>query len=677
VTRHVTFISALAIAIAAALVSPSSIAIAKPVGDALCAGNTIYIVCVDNLGNIGRYTAETGPMHPAPGLNLLYGGSAQSPVTSFNSYRSFTSGTTYTQGTVAGGTNINPYATTTLIGPILAPTGVRTTWVLPGPPTTPDQITIVQDVNVNGTTFANSNVEVTTRITNTGASTVSMGIRYLWDFQIGPDDGPTFQEGASGSVHTIEANFPPPIFDFYTITNNDFGPPLYKVLGSFTGPSTAVPAPTTPTQLTYGCWPVGFATAFDYTTAGRDVSSLGSTSCVGAGSDSLVFYWWGRSATNGAISLPSQRTTTQRALLFAIPPLNQTQTTTSLSDGTQSGPIITVSAGAQVTDSATLINATANAGGSVTYTDYSEPSCTTVYANAGTKTVTNGSVPDSDPVTFNAAGTFYWQAAYSGDQGNLPSESVCDSEQVIVRAGPPASVTVNPPFDTNTVGDTHCVTATVRDAFGNPVPNVSVVFDIPTSPATGATPSTGVRTTDANGTTADFCFSSGLPGTDTIVAAVDSNGSGSQEITDMPRGTGTKTWVLPLSTQFCEVKVTEGGWIYARNRDRANFGGNAQVLADRTVLGQEEYQDQGPAQPMNVHSTRILAMTCTPDLLHATIWGEASIDGSSAIPPWLFRIDVADLDEPGSTDSYGILLSNGYNSGQQQLQGGNVQIHKN
>src|SRR3989442_13470099 len=112
-SRLLVFISALAIALAGALVTPSSIAVAaKPVGDAVCAGNTIYTVCVDDVFSKGRYTAKTGLMHPAPGLNLLFGGAANSPGTSFNSYRSFTTSTTYTQGSVPGGADISSFATT-------------------------------------------------------------------------------------------------------------------------------------------------------------------------------------------------------------------------------------------------------------------------------------------------------------------------------------------------------------------------------------------------------------------------------------------------------------------------------------------------------------------------------------------------------------------------------------
>src|SRR5207247_9434696 len=158
----------------------------RPVGDAVGAGNTIYTVDVDASGTKRRYTATTGLSHPVPGVNLLYGGAVNSPATSHSSYRSFTTGTTYTQGSFSGSFNLSPFASVTLLGT----TGIRTTYTLPGPPTTPDELLIVQDVNVNGTTLADSNVAITTTITNQGMSSVAMGIRYLWDFQLALDDGP-------------------------------------------------------------------------------------------------------------------------------------------------------------------------------------------------------------------------------------------------------------------------------------------------------------------------------------------------------------------------------------------------------------------------------------------------------------------------------------------------------
>ena len=59
--------------------------------------------------------------------------------------------------------------------------------------------------------------------------------------------------------------------------------------------------------------------------------------------------------------------------------------------------------------------------------------CTLGAQSAGTKTVTNGSVPDSDPITFNSAGDFYWQAVYSGDANNNAATSACTSEHLVVN----------------------------------------------------------------------------------------------------------------------------------------------------------------------------------------------------------------------------------------------------
>ena len=81
-------------------------------------------------------------------------------------------------------------------------------------------------------------------------------------------------------------------------------------------------------------------------------------------------------------------------------------------------PLGPVAIGAPVFDTAVLTGATATAGGTVTYTAYTNNTCTTGAIPAGTKTVTNHIVPNSDPITFTTAGTFFWQAVYSGDANN-------------------------------------------------------------------------------------------------------------------------------------------------------------------------------------------------------------------------------------------------------------------
>jgi hypothetical protein len=101
----------------------------------------------------------------------------------------------------------------------------------------------------------------------------------------------------------------------------------------------------------------------------------------------------------------------------------------------------TVNIGDPVHDSATLTGATSGAGGTVTYTVYTDNACTLSPRGAGTVTVTNGVVPDSNPLTFDHAGTFYWQAVYSGDPDNNGATSPCTSEQLVVNPNTPSIVT--------------------------------------------------------------------------------------------------------------------------------------------------------------------------------------------------------------------------------------------
>jgi hypothetical protein len=93
-----------------------------------------------------------------------------------------------------------------------------------------------------------------------------------------------------------------------------------------------------------------------------------------------------------------------------------------------------VDPGTLVHDSATLHNASADAGGTVSYAVYSDNTCTTLVQSLGTKNVTNGSVPDSDNWTA-VSGDFWFQATYSGDASNIgPVSSVCTEEPIHVTS---------------------------------------------------------------------------------------------------------------------------------------------------------------------------------------------------------------------------------------------------
>jgi hypothetical protein len=106
-----------------------------------------------------------------------------------------------------------------------------------------------------------------------------------------------------------------------------------------------------------------------------------------------------------------------------------------------------INVGATAYDSSTLTGLVNSTGaGTVTYTYYTNNTCTLNPVPAGTKTVpTSGPVPHSNTMTFNTAGTFYWQAVYSGDANNNSTPSPCtasNNEQLTVgsSAGTPYAI---------------------------------------------------------------------------------------------------------------------------------------------------------------------------------------------------------------------------------------------
>ena len=107
--------------------------------------------------------------------------------------------------------------------------------------------------------------------------------------------------------------------------------------------------------------------------------------------------------------------------------------------------------------------------------------------------------------------------------------------------------------------------------------------------------------------------------------------------------------------------------------DRGSFGGSASESSSGDTSGQENYLDHGPAEPMHVKSISIDSVTCRSDQTRAIIQGKATVNNSGSHD---YAIDVQDLGEPGKlVDTYRMrLLDTGYDSGEQPLRGGNVQI---
>jgi uncharacterized repeat protein (TIGR01451 family) len=98
--------------------------------------------------------------------------------------------------------------------------------------------------------------------------------------------------------------------------------------------------------------------------------------------------------------------------------------------------------GDSVHDSSTISGATSDAGGTVEYAFYSSLAdcnagtfATPGGTDLGTKTVTDGVVPDSDSTgPINTAGTYYFRAFYSGDNNNNAASSACADEALVINA---------------------------------------------------------------------------------------------------------------------------------------------------------------------------------------------------------------------------------------------------
>jgi hypothetical protein len=127
-----------------------------------------------------------------------------------------------------------------------------------------------------------------------------------------------------------------------------------------------------------------------------------------------------------------------------------------------------------------------------------------------------------------------------------------------------------------------------------------------------------------------------------------------------------------MSTPGCEVKINDGGHITALNGDDATFGGNAKVSSTGDSSGQQTYQDHGPLTPMNVKALTVDGVICSDDRTTAELAGTASVNGDGE---YEYRIKLHDEGEPGTGDTYSMFIPTlGYYSGEQTLDGGNVQI---
>ena len=106
-------------------------------------------------------------------------------------------------------------------------------------------------------------------------------------------------------------------------------------------------------------------------------------------------------------------------------------------------------------------------------------------------------------------------------------------------AGPATDIALTPATDTNPIGTSHTLTATVTDEFGNPVAGEDVHFAVTGDPT--PVPASGDGVTNAAGQ-ATFTFTNGTVGTNTITGCIDDDDGLDCDMGEAS-DTATKTWV--------------------------------------------------------------------------------------------------------------------------------------
>jgi Ca2+-binding RTX toxin-like protein len=209
-------------------------------------------------------------------------------------------------------------------------------------------------------------------------------------------------------------------------------------------------------------------------------------------------------------------------------------------------------------------NATTNASGQATFTFTNE--------NPGTNTITV--CVDTD------------------DDGVCDPGEVSDTATKTWLVGPAVEIVLAPATDTNPVGTSHTVTATVTDEFDNPVAGEAVHFSV--TAAGTPTPASGDDTTDAAGQ-ATFTFSNAAAATNTITACIDANDNMACDVGEAS-ASATKVWQVRVATTIALAPAT----------DTNNAGTNHTVTA--TV--RDQFGD--PVQGAAVHFAVTGAGTPTP-----------------------------------------------------------------
>jgi len=238
-----------------------------------------------NLDGVGTYTIRTGPNHPNPDQNVFYYGTIADPWSTYNTIhvndtrRDYVS-TAYFPTPDAGFTLVNLDSLKPAI--TFTPTKVTITWH------TLEDLSIVQEIEIAGTTVSDTEVRVTTRVTNLDTVAHQVGIRYEWDIMVDGWDGSwirTWTSGTPGSWIDNETEWVPPTYEYWETTNYPLNP-LFYIYGSISLPAGSTP----PDKAIFAHWGSSYVQAYSYTPIGQVIG--GTVPSAGGQYDSTMLYYW-------------------------------------------------------------------------------------------------------------------------------------------------------------------------------------------------------------------------------------------------------------------------------------------------------------------------------------------------------------------------------------------------
>jgi Bacterial Ig-like domain (group 1) len=286
-----------------------------------------------------------------------------------------------------------------------------------------------------------------------------------------------------------------------------------------------------------------------------------------------------------------------------------------------------------------------------THVYYTSGSGLLIYNGFDVDFLSSGTVPDASTPDGNLAKIWLQELQQPRDGSGL----ACAISVV--------GISLTPQQATNAVGTSHTVTATVTDQGGAPRPNVLVTFQVTGANAGASGTCNPVSCqTDANGQVT-FTYAGTTVGQDGITACFT---QGSSQVCSAQ---ATKTWTgvqPPPGIPGCEAEAE--GRIMATNGDKATF--SLDVEGGPPPKGKLRYRDRGPAEQFRLNSTEITEVAVSADGTQATIIGKAEINRAGSFD---FRVEINN--PPGKqADTFRIRLSNGYDSGEQIISDGDVDL---